>query len=118
MQSHWATSVYHEGYLYGIDGRHEFGSNFRCIEFATGKVMWTADKGLGRASFVMAGGYLIAIGERGQLALIEVSPGGYIEKQRVRILRGPIWTPPILSHGLVYIRNAREMICLDLRRAG
>ena len=118
MQSHWATSVYHEGYLYGIDGRHEFGSNFRCIEFATGKVMWTADKGLGRASFVMAGGYLIAIGERGQLALIEVSPGGYIEKQRVRVLRGPIWTPPILSHGLIYIRNEREMICLDLRRAG
>ena len=117
MQSHWATSVYHEGYLYGMDGRHERGSNFRCIEFSTGKVVWTANKGLGRASFVMADGYLIAIGERGHLALIEVSPKGYTEKSRARVLRYPVWTPPVLSHGLLYLRNERKMICLDLRIA-
>ena len=118
MQSHWATSVYHEGYLYGMDGRHERGSNFRCIEFSTGKVVWTAAKGLGRASFLMADGNLIAIGESGFLALIEVSPDGYIEKSRARVLRRPVWTPPILSHGLLYIRNEREMKCIDLRVAG
>ena len=115
MQSHWATSVYHEGYLYGMDGRHERGSNFRCIEFATGEIVWTADKGLGRASFVMADGYFIAIGERGELALIEVTPEGYRETARARVLRYPVWTPPVLSHGLLYIRNEREMKCLDLR---
>lgn len=115
MQSHWATSIYHDGYLYGMDGRHERGSNFRCIEMMTGKVVWTANKGLGRASFVMADGHLIAIGERGHLALIEVSPERYIEKSRVRVLRYPVWTPPVLSHGLLYIRNERKMKCLDLR---
>ena len=115
MQSHWATSIYHEGYLYGMDGRHERGSNFRCIEFDTGKIVWTADNGLGRASFVMADGHLIAIGERGMLALVEVTPEGYKEKTRARVLRYPVWTPPILSHGLVYIRNERRMKCLDLR---
>jgi len=116
MQSHWATSVYHEGYLYGMDGRHERGSNFRCIEFDTGKVMWTASKGLGRASFVMADGHLIAIGERGSLAVVEVTPEGYVEKARARVLRYPVWTPPVLSHGLLFLRNERKMICLDLRQ--
>lgn len=115
MQNHWATSVYHQGYLYGVDGRHERGSNFRCIEFETGKIVWTADKGLGRGSFVMADGRLIAIGERGDLALIDVSPRAYIERCRVRVMRHPVWTPPILSHGLVYLRNQRGVKCFDLR---
>ena len=115
MQNHWATSVYRDGFLYGMDGRHERGSNFRCIEFATGKVVWTANKGLGRASFIMADDHLIAIGERGDLALVEVSPEGYIEKARARVLRYPVWTPPILSHGLLYIRNENRMKCLDMR---
>lgn len=116
MQNHWATSIYHDGFLYGMDGRHEMGSNFRCIEFMTGAVRWTADEGLGRSAFIMSDGHLIALGERGELALIEVSPDRYIEKARVRVLRYPCWTPPVLSHGLLYLRNENSLICLDLRK--
>lgn len=115
MQNHWATSIHQDGYLYGMDGRHERGSNFRCIAFDTGEVQWTADQGLGRASFVKADGHLLAIGERGELALIQISPERYIEKARVPILRYPVWTPPILSHGYLYIRNENRIACLDLR---
>ena len=117
MQNHWSTSIYHEGYLYGMDGRHERGSNFRCIEFKTGKVVWSAGEGLGRASFIMADGHLIAIGERGDLALIEVTPERYIEKARARVLRYPVWTSPVLSNGLLYIRDETTMRCFDLREA-
>ena len=115
MQNHWATSIYHGGYLYGMDGRHERSSNFRCIEFMTGKVRWTADRGLGRAAFIMADGHLIALGERGHLALIEVNPDSYGETARAQVLRYPCWTPPVLSHGLLYVRNETRLICLDLR---
>ena len=115
MQNHWATSIYHQGYLYGMDGRHETGSNFRCIEFMTGKVRWTADEGLGRSAFIMAEDHLIALGERGDLALIEANPDRYVEKARVRVLDYPCWTPPILSHGLLYVRNETRLVCLNLR---
>lgn len=118
MQNHWATSIYHEGHLYGMDGRHERGSNLRCIEFDTGKVVWTAKKGLGRASFIMAEGHLIAVGERGDLALIEATPEGYREVSRAKVLYYPVWTPPILAQGLLYVRNERHkraIKCLDLR---
>lgn len=115
MQNHWATSILRDGFLYGMDGRHEAGSNFRCIEFMTGKVRWTADEGLGRASYVMADGHLIALGERGELALVEVSPDAYKEKARVQALRYPCWTPPILSRGLLFIRNENTLACINLR---
>lgn len=117
MQNHWATSIYHDGYLYGMDGRHERRSNFRCIEFMTGKVMWSADEGLGRSTFIMADGHLIALGEQGALALIEVSPERYIEKARVGVLKYPVWIPPVLSHGLLYLRNEQVLECRDLRMA-
>ena len=115
MQNHWATSIYYQNYLYGFDGRHEYGSNLRCIEFRTGKVKWTQE-GLGRGSFIMADGHLITLGERGDLAIIEVNPEKYIEKSRVPLLSYPCWTPPILSHGLLYLRNENTLLCLDLRQ--
>ena len=116
MQNHWATSVYDRGYLYGVDGRHEAGANFRCLDFKTGKLRWRADPGLGRCTFVMAEGHLIALGERGQLALIEVNPDCYVEKARSSsMLRYPCWAPPVLSHGLLYVRNEERLLCLDLR---
>ena len=127
LQTHWATSIYHEGNLYGMHGRHEGSARFRCIDFGTGEVLWTAPddysrdpgarrKRLGRASFIMADGHLIAMGEHGELALIEVSPERYIEKARAKYLDGPVYTPPILANGLLYIRNERKLICLDLRK--
>jgi outer membrane protein assembly factor BamB len=115
MQNHWATSIHHDGILYGMDGRHEYGSNFRAIELATGRVRWTTDQGLGRASFLMADGHLVALGERGELALIEVNPQKYVEKARVKVLEYPCWTPPVLSHGLLYLRNEKQLVCLDVR---
>ena len=117
MRNHWATSIVHEGYLYGMDGRHEAGSRFRCLDFRTGEVQWTAEQGLGRAAFILAEGKLIALGERGVLALIEATPDGYLERARAQVLDYPCWTPPVLSHGLLYVRNETRLVCLNLRES-
>ena len=116
LQSHWATPIYRDGYVYGVDGRHEQGSKLKCIEFATGKEVWRADKGLSRASFILAEGLLISIDERGTIALIKASPEGYEVVSSARGLRHAVRTPPILAQGLLYVRSEREMKCLDLRR--
>jgi outer membrane protein assembly factor BamB len=124
MQNHWATSIYQDGYLYGLDGRHPSGAggaNFRCIDFNTGKVQWThtagseRSGGIGRSTFIMAEDHLIALGEYGHLLLIKPDPKQYIEKERVRLLQHPAWAPPILAQGLLYIRNENTLLCLDLR---
>ena len=117
MQNHWATSIYYQGNLYGVSGRHESGADIRCIDFKTGRVRWQAQPSLGRAGFILADGYFIAMGERGDLILIEVNQDRYIEKGRVRLLTYPCWAPPVLSHGLLYLRNETKLLCLDLREA-
>jgi len=114
MQNHWATSICHDGRLYGATGRHEPEAVLRCLDWRTGDVRWTSPKGLGRATFIMADGHFIAMGERGDLALIEVNPDRYVEKKRVRLLDYPCWAPPVLADGFLYVRNETLLVCLDL----
>jgi len=115
MENHWSTSIRVGDYVYGVHGRHESGSAFRCMAWADGSVRWDAPRGLGRASFIRAGDRFIAIGERGDLAVIRISPEAYQEERRIKVLDYPCWTPPVLSHGLLYLRNENTLLCLDLR---
>lgn len=121
LQSHWATPIYHNGYLYGINGRHEAEGELRCLDFKTGAVRWAAPRGkpngLGRSTLLMVQGHLLALGERGDLAVIEVNPDKYVEKRRVHLLDAPAWAPPVLANGLMYLRNETRLICYDLRAA-
>jgi hypothetical protein len=58
------TPIYHDGYLYGCSGRHTQQAELRCIEFATGKVMWS-ERGLTRTSLLMVDGHFICLSEDG-----------------------------------------------------
>ena len=116
MANHWATSIHHEGLIYGCSGRHENEAALKCISVADGSLRWAGPVGLGRFTCIMAEGHLITVGERGDLALIEVSPERYIEKARVRLTKHPSWAPPALCNGLLYIRDETQLICLDLRK--
>jgi outer membrane protein assembly factor BamB len=130
MQNHWSTSIYHDGYLYGFSGRHEPGSTFRCIEMATGKLMWatkdvnaddepdpkaglgaTVPKFYGRGSAVLAEGKFIVLGERGTLALVDVNPRKFVEISRARYPEAgyPSWVAPVLSRQRLYLNVAREI---------
>jgi outer membrane protein assembly factor BamB len=115
MQNHWATCIHVDGNLYGAHGRHESEARLRCIELASGKVRWTGGRGLGRASMILVEKHFIALGERGQLALIEMSPDHYTEKYRVQCLGYPSWSPPVLANGRLYVRDETTLLCLDLR---
>ena len=120
MQCHWNTPIYHDGFLYGSSGRHANNAELRCIEWATGKVMWS-EPGLTRASLLMVDGYFVCLAEDGQLALVRVNPHKYEEAARLEVRAGeesgleyPCWAAPILSHGLLYVRDRSRLICLEL----
>ena len=72
MSNHYSTSVLKDGYLYGFDGRQEFGQTLRCVELATGKVMWNVD-GFGAGTLLIAGDTLVIMRESGELALAPAS---------------------------------------------
>jgi outer membrane protein assembly factor BamB len=120
MQCHWMTPIHVDGYLYGCSGRHESEAELRCIELATGKVMWS-EPDLKRTSLLLVDGHLVCLSEDGVLRLLKVNPKRYEEESRLKVPRvwSPCWAAPILSHGLLYVRGRNRLVCFEaIPRAG
>jgi outer membrane protein assembly factor BamB len=120
LQCHWNTPIYHDGYLYGCSGRHTENAELRCIEWATGKVMWS-EADLTRTSLLMVEDHFLCLAEDGHLRLLKVNPNKYEvvseldpESEAGSQLHYPCWAAPILSHGLLYVRGKDRLICLEL----
>jgi outer membrane protein assembly factor BamB len=113
MSNHYATSVYKDGYLYGFEGRQEFGQRLRCVELATGKVMWDVE-GFGAGSLLIAGEALVIMRESGELALAPVSPKAFRFASRAQLLPGVVRAYPALADGRYFVRNEHQLIAFDL----
>ena len=109
MKNHFNSSVLQDDYLYGFDN-----AILTCIEVNTGEEQWR-QRGFGKGSLLLADGYLIILGEEGKLALVEVTPSEYKEKAHFQLFDDKCWTVPTLAGGRLYLRNQKEMACLDLR---
>lgn len=114
ISNHYSTSVYKDGYLYGFDGRQEFGQTLRCVELATGKVMWNVD-GFGAGSLLISGESLVIMRESGELALATASPKAFRFASRAQLLPGVVRAYPALADGRYFVRNDRELRAFDLR---
>ncbi len=114
MSNHYSTSVYRDGYLYGFEGRQEFGQSLRCIEMATGKVMWNVD-GFGAGTLLIAGDTLVITKESGELVLAAVSPKSFRLNARAQVIPGVVRAYPALADGRYYVRNDRQLSAFDLR---
>ena len=73
LSNHYATSVHHDGFLYGFDGRQEEGERLRCVELKTGKVRWSQE-GFGAGTVTVAGNHLLVMTERGELIDVDATP--------------------------------------------
>jgi outer membrane protein assembly factor BamB len=127
LEVHWNTPVLHDGYLYAFSGRNEPDASFRCVEFKTGKLMWSRDERwrshssaqppvYGRGSAILADGRLIVLGEGGKLGLFALNPRQPEELCTWQIpqLRYPCWTAPVLAHSKLYLRSEERLLCFDL----
>ena len=110
MRNHFSTSVLYGNHLYGFDQ-----TQLICMELATAKVKWRV-RGFRKGSLLVADGMLIILGEYGKLALAEATPRGYRPLASCTLSRLRHWTPMALAQGLLYVRNQRQILCLDLRR--
>ncbi|NLX96755.1 MAG: PQQ-like beta-propeller repeat protein [Rhodopirellula sp.] len=122
MQTHWNTPIYHKGYLYGSSGRHSSEAELRCIEWNSGRMMWSEPR-LGRASLMYVDGHFVCLSEDGVLRLVEANENRYLEVARCilrepsdgqPLIKPPAWSAPILSRGLLYVRGDDRLVCLRL----
>jgi outer membrane protein assembly factor BamB len=114
LSNHYATSVHHDGYLYGYHGRQEYGCELRCVELKTGKVMWSVER-FGGGTLMIAGGDLLLLTEKGELIKAPASAREFKPTARAQVLGFETRAYPALANGLFFARDKRRMVCLDLR---
>lgn len=115
ISCHYSPCAYHDGHLYGFDGRQEEGARLRCVDWKTGKVRWNKER-IGCGSLIIADGQLIVFNEAGELILAELTPKGYREKSRADVLEGVCRAHVALANGYLYVRNADTLTCLDMTK--
>jgi outer membrane protein assembly factor BamB len=116
MTNHYATAVARDGFLYGYHGRQEYQPDLRCVEAATGKVRWSRD-GFGGGSVILAGDRLILAREGGEVVVAAASPDGFEAEATLRVLEPTVRAYPALAGGRLFLRNEKELVCVDLRAA-
>ena len=114
LSNHYATSVYHNGYLYGFHGRQEYGPSFRAVEFDTGEVAWS-EENFGAGTVTLAGDLLVIVKESGELILAKATAADFRVTARAQLLAPVVRAYPALAHGRLYIRNRNELVSFDLR---
>lgn len=124
MQAHFSTPIYHEGYLYGCSSRHSSQAELRCVEWKTGKVLWS-EPNLYWTQLLYVDDHFILLSEDGVLRLIRATPAAYeLVSEWIpsegsgllakRLLTKPAWAAPVLAQGLLYLRGNHRLISVKL----
>lgn len=109
MKNYFSTCVLVDGHLYGFNN-----TMLACMSFETGEVSWR-QRGFNRGSVLVADGKLIVCGERGTLALAELSPKKYAEISKFQVSEDKTWTVPTVAGGRLFVRDEKELVCLGLK---
>ena len=115
MRNEWQTSILQGEYLYGLDNVGSAGpvTHLACIEAATGKRVWSQTR-FGKSNLISADGKLFFTTMKGEVVIVQATPKGYQELGRQKVL-GQTRQAPSLANGLLYVRDDREIVCLDVR---
>jgi outer membrane protein assembly factor BamB len=112
------AGVLWEGHVYGTDGDTEQKAPLKCVNFLTGKEVWS-EPNIGTGGVMIADGKLIVLSAKGELMVLPASTNGFQLTARAQVLGGTSWTAPVLANGRIYCRNARgEVVCVDVRKSG
>jgi outer membrane protein assembly factor BamB len=120
LTCYFSTPVLVGEQLYFVTGSHKppqiLGETvLRCVELKTGKQLWQGPRvGTFHASLMRTGdNKLLLLEEGGNLVLVEPDPKGYKELARSKIC-GSTWSHAAISEGRLYVRDAKELVCVEL----
>jgi outer membrane protein assembly factor BamB len=90
-------------------------ADLRCIEVKTGKSLWARQKvGKFHAALLRTGDdKLLMLEDGGDLVLIDPNPKEYRELARSKVC-GATWAHPALAGGRLYLRDDKEVLCVQL----
>jgi outer membrane protein assembly factor BamB len=112
-------------FIYGVDSYGEF----RCLDAATGDRLWeslepTPKSRWSTIHMVKNADRMWMFNERGELLIAKLSPRGYQELSRARLIEptrvqlgqrgGVCWSHPAFANRHVFARNDQELVCASL----
>ncbi len=112
MMNHYNTSVLVGDYLYGATGN----AAWIAMKWSTGEVAWK-ERAVGKGMVLFADGLLFMQSEKGIFGLAEVNSKAYTELSRFEIKIGdyPLWTQPVLSNGVLYVRDQDNLMAYQIK---
>jgi outer membrane protein assembly factor BamB len=116
LRSEWQTPILLDGHFYGMDNVGGAGpiTHLTCIEAATGARRWQVPR-FGKGNLIAADGKLFLSTMKGELVVVRASPQEYTEIGRAQVI-GTTRQAPSLVDGMLYLRDDKEIICIDVRK--
>ncbi len=128
-----STPFVEDGFIYGICSYGQL----RCLDLGTGERIWEDLQATGSTGDIRsrtdrwANAFLIKhedrfflANEQGDLIIAHLTPEGYQEISRAHLIeptntmagRPVVWSHPAFANRRVYMRNDKEVICVDLAK--
>lgn len=144
FRPHWTNPIVIGNRVFVSSGRNEPDTDLRCIEFVAPefnptdsdsnkkavtnsitKLVWSVAN-RDRMTGIAIDGHIVWLGEYGILQLAKIDGDRYqvvsemdlgnimAPQENAPLIVAPSWAPPVVSHGLLYIRGANRVVCLEL----
>lgn len=119
LQNHHGGMLLVGDYIYC--GRGNNKGYPACIEFLTGKSMWPSkERGPGRGSAAVgyADGKIYYRYQDGLVALVKATPDDFqvLGKFKIPDVKYPSWPHPVITDGMLYLREQGVLYCHDVRK--
>jgi outer membrane protein assembly factor BamB len=114
IQCHTSNPVFVNGHLYLFNGNQNSPGALQCVDFETGKVLWSKEPFMG--TVLTDGSKLLILTVKGELVLVEADAKAYKEIARAQVMGGQCWTIPVLTGGKLFARNAAgDLVCVGMK---
>ena len=134
IRSHWSTPLLNGNLIIASSGRNQPDTDLRCLlldESTVGTESWKpqlqwSKRNHDRMTGLIVDNHLLLLGEEGALQLLEWNKDKLTVIAQMELgemtdprdgkplIRPPSWAPPVLSHGLLYLRGDNKLVCLEL----
>jgi outer membrane protein assembly factor BamB len=108
MASKFSNPVAVGGAIYGLSH-----VTLVCLDQQTGKQHWRGRR-YGHGQILAVGGTILILSERGAVALVAADTKAFAQLAFLEVFKDKTWNTPALAGRHLFIRNAREMACVEL----
>jgi outer membrane protein assembly factor BamB len=115
LDSQMGAAVLIEGNIYG-SGHNNKG--WHCVEWATGKVQYTARELGNKGNIIYSDGLLYLYSEQGDVGLVKANPAKFevISSFSITVGSGPHWAHMVINNGRLYVRHGGVLMVYNISK--